>query len=133
MLLHTNNVGLNIERARRIGSLAESVLIRHSDRCAIEVKLMVMLRGSMASFVQPLQALPELFWKGFNSGMMVGNIECAMLFGQLWCLSKFQSGTELKTLQGPACDLLRVMVSKLSSSVEDVFHFRWQSSSDLLK
>ena len=110
LLLHTDVEAAIIVSASRIGSLAESILIRHSNERAARARLTVLVHGAVNTFVKPWHTLPEPCLDGFNSSMMVGDVEYAILCGQLCILAKFHIGTELIDIQGMARDFIRFMV-----------------------
>jgi len=89
----------DIQTADRIGSLALSFLGDCSNNHALRIRLTVPVNAGVKFFTQPWQICGESCRMGYDSGMIVGEIDRATTCVQAGCSAQFYAGTELTMLQ----------------------------------
>mmetsp|Transcript_3115 Transcript_3115/g.6865 ORF Transcript_3115/g.6865 Transcript_3115/m.6865 type:complete len:754 (+) Transcript_3115:1916-4177(+) len=84
LVMHTDD----IQSASRVNRIADSLIQGHPNEHHLRSRL-TWIGTSAKVFVQPFQAVAECYMKGYNSAIIVGDIDSAMLNVYIYCIASF--------------------------------------------
>jgi len=82
----------------RIGKVGEELIQESPNRHALRSRLVHELDGTLKAFVEPVHSLNATFHDIYNSALMSGDIDCAMLSSVGYCVGLLHTGKSLAFL-----------------------------------
>ena len=88
----------DIELGYRVGKVGESLIEESPNRHALRSRLCLELDSTLKALVEPAQSVVAILPDRYNSAMLAGDMDSAMLSLLAHCIGTLHIGSELKSL-----------------------------------